>query len=110
MVNDLPRDLGGIISTFDDFRKVSGLHINISKTVVIPTGDSMRVNDATIRHYSGIMSNTPWSDVKVAKEGKYLGFLLGMNVDREEEYRNILRKIETRIGGWHKKNKLNLFD
>ena len=92
VVHDLLRDIHNIIATFDTFQKVSGLHIHTNKTVVIPTCGNTRINDAILSHYKSIPQNSSWPDVTVAKEGKYLGFLLGMNVDRTEEYNIIVKK------------------
>ena len=99
VIHDLSRDIGAIIDTFECFKKVSGLHINIGKTVVIPTVGNAIINDAILQHYRQLLQGTPWPAVQVAKEGKYLGFMLGMNIDREQEYDTIVRKIELKIGG-----------
>ena len=44
------------------------------------------------------------------RQGKYLGFDLGTDVDREAEYMNIVQKIEAHLRKWNGRAKLHLLD
>ena len=77
-------DIGAVFSNWDqaspiaetifkEFAEMSGLELNISKTVCIPLWDE---NIQTIQQRIKASRNM-WSTVKVADKGKYLGFQIG---------------------------------
>ena len=110
VVEDLARDMPDIIRVFNEFEEVSGLRINVDKTIVIPARHSHEIDDQTTREYEEMMAATQWAEIKVATEGKYLGFLLGMKVDRLAEYASIVSKMESRLASWRGHSRLGLFD
>eukprot|EP00959_Pyramimonas_sp_CCMP1952_P336831 7053080-Pyramimonas_sp.AAC.1 len=61
--------LAALLTFFDDFALVSGLHLNIPKTVLVPLdpGADEAVRDALRTRAPG------WGGVLVASSAKYLG-------------------------------------
>ena len=85
-----------IQSLFKQFHEISGLSLNIAKTVIIPlwpfNGDcNIR---ALIREFC-----PEWRDLQVRKQGKYLGFILGPNA-AQDGWEKPLAKFERAVKQW----------
>ena len=62
-----------IMELFSEFGEISGLHLNLAKTVLIPL---CRFDEGQFRQW--LLTYRPkWSDVSVQSCGKYLGFMIG---------------------------------
>ena len=70
VIQDIPRDMPAIIRAFKEFEKVSGLSINITKTVIFPATKAEELDANTINRYEGYMAHTDWHNVKVERQGK----------------------------------------
>ncbi len=65
--------LSGLEAFFTDFEKVSGLHLNIKKTIIIPLWEYEEQNIKDL-----VPSHAPRSEeVKISHAAKYLGFYVG---------------------------------
>jgi len=73
VLEDLPRDLQVVRRIFEDFGHVSGLHLNLPKTVIIPLGDSQPEEVQASLQSQG----DPWAAIACAGWGMYLGFATG---------------------------------
>ena len=103
----MPGDLPGIISVFEDFAAVSGLYINVEKTVLIPAKPNW--SPEIKRHYQQMLQTTKWGNMPVVGSSKYLGFFLGPDTKWDQVYTSIVNKMEYRLQRWSN-NTLGLFD
>ena len=74
------------------FSALSGMGVNKSKSVVIPTGapDTWDSTQDQLR-------NSPWPDLTVQPTGTHLGILIGREVTLEDLWRSPLTKAQERI-------------
>ena len=86
-----PAAIRGIARDIDFVSKATGLTINTTKTVVIPT----LPNDREIRTH---LLAADWGEVKVVRKAVYLGILIGRGVQAGEVYHKALRKFGSRMG------------
>ena len=58
---------------FEEFQKITGLHLNFKKSVIIPLGSLQTAQFVEIR------DNTvpTWTEMPVSDHCKYLGFMVG---------------------------------
>ena len=70
---NLPRDADLLFETFREFGRISGLELNLPKTVIIPLWDE-DLEQAKARI---VTANTGWAPVAVSYRGTYLGFAVG---------------------------------
>ena len=107
VIPNIERDLPRIIQIFEDFAKISGLTINVSKTVLIPA--RREFTEATKVEYEEALSRTAWPNLPVVGSGKYLGFHMGPAVRTSEVYKRIIGKIKDKLIHW-REGALGLFD
>ena len=70
---DLPKDAARIIETFKLFGEISGLELNLPKTIAIPLW-----GQAVIEAKGRVTQNSPdWEEIQFAGFGIYLGFATG---------------------------------
>jgi hypothetical protein len=95
VLNDFWSEAPKIQQIFEDFSKVSGLELNIKKTIIISlsTGplEAFRSKLAT--------SIPQWSDMQVARTGTYLGFSIGPD-KKDGSWKKAARKYEARVTLW----------
>lgn len=95
VIRDLFRDLPTVRAIFDDFARVSGLRLNIPKTLIIPLGDwdpdqvAQALNQA----------NDPWKEIQCAHHGTYLGFVVGPGKGNRS-WEKPLQKAKARVPSW----------
>ena len=84
-----------LMSEFRKFGAISGLHLGMSKTILIPlwTFDE--------RSFKGFLRDTfpAWSTAQVKTCGKYLGFMLGPG-KRDSSWTDVLEKYRSRSVVW----------
>ena len=84
-----------LITEFRKFGDISGLHLGMSKTILIPlwTFDE--------RSFKGFLRDTfpAWSTAQVKTCGKYLGFMLGPG-KRDSSWTDVLEKYRSRSVVW----------
>ena len=107
VVPSISKDLPRIITIFEDFARISGLTINVGKTILIPA--RREFTEATKAEYEEALSRTAWPQLPVVGSGKYLGFHVGPDVKAAEVYQRIIGKIRDRLLHW-RGSTLNLFD
>ena len=95
VVTDWWRTSSGLQSVFEEFGLISGLVLNIPKTVIIPLWpadiDKVRAEVAHRLH--------AWREVAVAGWGKYLGFATGPE-KKSHSWDGALAKFLERIRAW----------
>jgi hypothetical protein len=92
---DLKKHIAEAVPLFNDFGKVSGLFLNIHKTVVIPLGDETA---AQLRDW--LREQYPcWATVAIEGTARYLGFMLGPERG-ESSWDAALRKFQERALLW----------
>ena len=81
---------------FQRFEQISGLDLNVSKTVLIPLWQFS--NDKNVQ--SLVKEHCPaWGGIPIATRGKYLGFIIGPGVGRESWIKP-LYKFKQRAAQW----------
>jgi hypothetical protein len=94
-VTNLWRDLTGVKEVFSEFGAISGLHLGLPKTLVVPLWPDDVVDIA-----AKIATTAPeWTEVKVAYHGKYLGFMEGP-LKGSLSWTAPLAKFEDRVHLW----------
>jgi hypothetical protein len=76
VVEDFFEDFPKVAHVFDTYGEISGLHLNYSKTVIIPLWlerelSYKRISDALVGMGTG------WAQVLIQDKAKYLGFFVG---------------------------------
>ena len=71
VVTDFPRDQALLARTFAEFERMSGLDLNIKKTICIPLWEK-GVDDVR-----SMLREGPWKDLAVQQHGTYLGLVQG---------------------------------
>lgn len=61
-----------LANLFQDFEKISGLQLNLTKCVIIPLSHTTNINEQTITQHI-----PQWQRMKIKDNGKYLGFVVG---------------------------------
>ena len=84
-----------IMQVFNDFAKISSLHLNLHKTVLIPLWESCV---SSVKDW--LRASLPdWSDIEVAWGARYLGFIIGP--DRgEKSWDKASRRFCQRVLSW----------
>ena len=85
-----------IQKVFQEFQEVSGLILNISKTVLIPLWPFS--GEANVRVLLRELC-PDWRDLQIARSGKYLGFILGPNAT-QDGWKKPLAKFERTVALW----------
>ena len=99
-------DIGGVLENWDrdqpileqvfrEFAGMSGLELNIKKTVIVPLWEE---GDSDIRH-SLEGRNSGWGNVNVKHSGTYLGFAVGPGRG-ETAWEKPVRKFQKRCISW----------
>ena len=107
VIQDVPGDLPGIISVFEEFAAVSGLYINVEKIVLIPAKPNW--SPEIKRDDQQMLQATNWGNMPIVGSSKYLGFFLGPDTKWDQVYTSIVNKMEYRLQRWSN-NILGLFD
>ena len=84
-------------STFVDFEAISGLALNIKKTVMVPL---FRFNVNTVRARLAELAPS-WGALDIQGKAEYLGFVVGPQRG-EESWKAPLRKFAERAAAWAK--------
>ena len=82
VVEDFFRSLPGIATTFHEYALISGLWLNLKKTVIVPLWRPQEMHYKEI-HKSLAVVGYGWEEVPVQDSAKYLGFLVGPGRDAE---------------------------
>ena len=85
----------GIHNMFDEFGKISGLVLNIPKTVIIPLWPS---SPSSVKNMLRDMF-APWKDVQVTYAAKYLGFMVGPQAG-PKQWSGAINKFRSRCQAW----------
>ena len=99
VVEDYIKDLPYLSLLFEDFRRISGLELNVKKTVFIPlwqysTSEQVR---KLVREYCPL-----WSDFIISGVGRYLGFMVGPKAGTSS-WSHVLAKFDKRVAEWSSK-------
>ena len=96
VINDYTRTIPTIATIFQEFEQISGLQLNIDKTVFIPLWPM-----ACERHLKNLITELcpSWRNIKVADMGKYLGFWIGPGAG-DSSWEKAGKKFESRIKQW----------
>ena len=95
IVKNLGTALGPVAGIFEEYRKISGLELNIPKTVVIPLwNESLETIKGSVLH---ICPN--WGNAKIQRFGKHLGFWLGPE-GRGKNWKDPFDKYKLRLASW----------
>ena len=92
-----------LMRTFEDWHKVSGLHLNLSKSIIVP------LNSATFTSFqTRLRREAPgWGDMAVKDSCKYLGFYVGPG-KKDSSWTQPIKKFRERVNMW-KDQPLGLF-
>ena len=97
VVSDLMLSVPSLHTVFHEFGRLSGLRLNLPKTVMVPLflGDRGAIAQEVIRDRPG------WGGLRVADHAKYLGFVLGPGRGCKA-YDKALSKYLDRAASWGK--------
>jgi len=95
VTNRLEQDLPKLVTTFMEYERLSGLALNLSKTVLVPlwdkgTGDAQAMIDCVA---------PVWGAIRIQEHAEYLGFILGPAA-KDRSWLKPLRKFEDRAREW----------
>ena len=95
VTKDWWRDLPILRTVFEEFERISGLALNLPKTLLIPLWTEDHATVATR------MSNSPasWATLRVGSQGRYLGFATGPG-KQNESWTEAINKFEGRVRAW----------
>ena len=95
IIQDLFRDLPHVQEVFGMFAKVSGLRLNIPKTVIVPLGGH------TPEEVTRILQERDdvWKDVLCAHKATYLGFVIGPDKQEASWYKPVAKAMD-RVRSW----------
>ena len=97
VIRNVQDTLPEISSIFSDFARISGLHLNIEKCVVIPLVDSdVKIQEFTAYFHESVPE---WSNFAIKTHGEYLGFQLGPG-STNAQFDNALKKGTDTIQRW----------
>ena len=95
VTNNFQRDAPTLQQIFSEFGRISGLHLNTSKSVIIPLSvehlDKFRARLA--------VDVPDWSNMVVARSGTYLGFSVGPE-KQDQSWTKPAAKFKTRVAMW----------
>ena len=95
VLEDWDRDQPVIEQVFKEFAEMSGLELNIKKTVLIPLWCE---GDSDIRHSFGNRGSS-WSNISIRQAGTYLGFVVGPGRG-ETAWDKPIQKYQKRCSTW----------
>ena len=95
VAEDWARDCGVAYKVFKEFASMSGLDLNIPKTVLIPLWPG-GVKEARDKLQRG---GSDWKDLKVTESGMYLGFKSGPG-KADSSWDSPTAKFKSRVGKW----------
>jgi len=97
-IGAVSEDLFGLLIAaapiFGAFGRASGLHLNLSKTVIVPLGEA---SPDAVRQW--LSTRLGWHTVPVQLWAEYLGFCLGPEAS-DRSWAKVFDKMETRAGLW----------
>ena len=95
VAEDWDRDSSIIKQVFDEFAEMSGLDLNIPKTIVVPLWPEGE------KHISGWLENSgqSWSNLKIKSHTTYLGFNIGPGKG-DSSWDAPLLKFAKRVDSW----------
>ena len=97
VIRNVRDTLPEIARIFSDFSRISGLHLNFEKCVVIPLADSEdKINDFTSCFHEAVPE---WSKFAIKTHGEYLGFQLGPG-SADTQFDNAIKKGTDTIQRW----------
>ena len=82
-------DLLSATKVVEDYRRISGLGLNQNKTVVLSSLPPCASEEEQIK-------NSPWPEMKMVAEQKYLGIVFGREMTWEDMYEPVMQKAEER--------------
>ena len=88
------RELCEAMKIIDLFSAASGLTINVGKTTLINT----KLDRVAVKK---LVSESPWPGLSVAKEGLYLGILMGREVKLADVFAKATAKFEARAAAYY---------
>ena len=96
VIKDYNQSAGIISQIFDEFGEISGLRLNIKKTLFIPLWplQSKEALQALLREEC-----PRWKDIGIDNKGKLLGIVIGPGAD-DHAWTKPLRKFENRVQHW----------
>ena len=97
VTTDFQRDAPKLQRIFEEFGRISGLHLNGSKSVVIPL--SVGTLDAFRTRLTDVVPD--WNNMMVAYGGTYLGFSVGPQ-KKDQSWTKGAAKFEARVNVWGK--------
>ena len=96
VIDDYAKHLPMIAKIFEEYRQISGLQLNIKKTVFIPLWKASSIEQLRTL----IKELCPgWEHIKIDSQGKYLGFIIGPG-SGERSWCSPLAKYNQRIEKW----------
>ena len=96
VVSDYTKSLPSLCLLFSEFERISGLSLNIAKTVFIPLWETSSF--ANVRRLI-LEVCPPWRDICIDNCGKYLGFFIGPGAGQRSWAKSI-QKYEQRAQLW----------
>ena len=95
-VNDYMVAIPTLASLFHEFEQISGLQLNIDKTVFIPLWPV-----ASERGLRNLITEVcpSWRNIKISSRGKYLGFIIGPGT-KGDSWNGPLAKFAARVKIW----------
>jgi hypothetical protein len=96
VVSDYAKSFATIAGVFREYEAISGLELNIKKTVFIPLWPIASENGLRnlLRELCPL-----WANIRIDTKGKYLGFMIGPGAG-EDSWNAPLRKFEKRLAAW----------
>ena len=95
VVQDLDTDLPVLQQVFEEYSRMSGLTLNVKKTVIIP------LNNRSLQEAKGRVEKSckEWANATIATEGTYLGFQIGPS-SAGKSWEKPLEKFEKAVKNW----------
>jgi len=96
VIQDYRRSMPILAMLFKQFQQISGLQLNVKKTIFIPLWRvyDLKALKAYLKECSGF-----WSDILVCDQGKYLGFHIGPGAGNKS-FEKPLKKFERAVDYW----------
>ena len=84
-----------LTAIFDDFARISGLALNLRKTVLIP----LWLQDLAEVYASVIRTSPSWGSMQVRLHGTYLGIVIGPH-SPHKSWGKAMLKFDARVADW----------
>jgi hypothetical protein len=94
--SNLQKLIPALAKIFEGFAEASGLKLNLTKTCIISTNTAI----CQVTQLRAILDRVGWNEVKISDRIKYLGILLGNDIDIYEIFDQAVTKLTNRVNSF----------